>query len=195
MSISFPALIIYLLPGFLGLWVFKNSVQKDLDKRGESTQIAIALLLGMSAIGLLFLSHALFALIPFVRIAEYISPEALSLSTNEADEVKLILNGNAKFWTSYIFLCLLAMFSGAVWVWLRESGFSVTNFFSDRVNKKLNHGVQRPCESAMRALIDEMRESGHEPSLVKIYNLGENRAEAIIGWWNGYSDSEKEIKL
>ena len=28
MSISFPALLIYLLPGFLGLWVFKGIVQE-----------------------------------------------------------------------------------------------------------------------------------------------------------------------
>ena len=33
MSISFPALLIYLLPGFFGLWVFKNIVQEDLNKR------------------------------------------------------------------------------------------------------------------------------------------------------------------
>ena len=38
-------MLIYLLPGFLGLWVFKNMVQEDIDRRGESTQIAIALLL------------------------------------------------------------------------------------------------------------------------------------------------------
>ena len=28
-------MLIYLLPGFLGLWVFKNMVQEDIDRRGE----------------------------------------------------------------------------------------------------------------------------------------------------------------
>ena len=55
MSITFSELILYLLPGFLGLWVFKRIVQEDIDKRGESTQIAIGLLLGISGLFILFL--------------------------------------------------------------------------------------------------------------------------------------------
>ena len=48
MSLSFAELIIYLLPGFLGLWVFKGIIQENLDNRTESTQIAIALLFGIT---------------------------------------------------------------------------------------------------------------------------------------------------
>ena len=43
MSISFSELILYLLPGFMGSWVFKRIVQENMDKRSESTQIAIGL--------------------------------------------------------------------------------------------------------------------------------------------------------
>ena len=49
MSLTFAELIVCLLPGFLGLWVFKRIVQEDIDKRGEFTQVAIALLLAISA--------------------------------------------------------------------------------------------------------------------------------------------------
>mgnify|MGYP006916103004 CR=1 FL=1 len=57
MSLNFSELIIWLLPGFLGLFVFKRIVQEDIDKRGESTQIAIALLFGILSVGLLHLIH------------------------------------------------------------------------------------------------------------------------------------------
>lgn len=47
----------------------------------------------------------------------------------------------------------------------------------------------------MRALIDEMREKGHEPSLVKIYNLLRGRDTALLCWCDGYSEKDKELKL
>lgn len=191
MSISFPALLIYLLPGFLGLWVFKRSVQEDIDRRGESTQIAIALLLGISAIFLLFAVN--FILSPFTFLAEYISPDALLPKT--VDEIQLILTGNKKFWVSYISLCILAILSGGFWALISEKGLTLTRIVSRYVCNILKHGEKIPCESAMRSLIDEMSEKGYEPSLVRIYSLGENRDNSIIGWWNGYSESEKEIKL
>ena len=190
MSISFPALLIYLLPGFLGLWVFKNSVQEDIDRRGESTQIAIALLLGISAIACL--CGVNFALSRWPNIAEYCSPRALQLVGNET---QMILNWNAKFWVSYIVLCFCALFSGAIWALFREMGCGLTWKISDCVNRFLKRGVQRPCESAMRALVDEMRQKGNEPSLLRIYSLTGNRDNSLIGWWDGYSESEREIKL
>ena len=103
MSISFPALLIYLLPGFLGLWVFKSIVQEDIDQRSESTQIAIALLLGISAIASLFLVNFMLGLSP--RFAEYFSPDALQpKGVGNGHEVQLILTGDMKFWT-YISRC------------------------------------------------------------------------------------------
>ena len=92
-------------------------------------------------------------------------------------------------------LCLFAMLSGAMCAWLREAGCGLTWMFADFVNKRLKRGLRVPCESAMRALIDEMRANGHEPSFVKVYSLIGDRDTALMGCWNGYSESEKEIDL
>ena len=105
------------------------------------------------------------------------------------------MNWDAKFWVSYITLCFFALKSGQWCAHLREKQWGFTQRFADRVNKRLKRGLRVPCESAMRALIDEMRARGHEPSLVKIYSLIGNRDNALIGWWEGYSESEKEIRL
>ena len=194
MSISFPALLIYLLPGFLGLWVFKGVVQEDIDQRSESTQIAIALLLGISAIASLFLLNFMLGFSP--SFAEYFSPDALQpKGVGDGHEVQLILTGDMKFWTSYITLCFLSLLCGALSAWVREKGFSLTWILSDAVNRRLNRWVSRPCESGMRALIDEMREKGHEPSLVRVYSLIGGRDMALIGWWDGYSEKDNELKL
>ena len=190
MSISFPALLIYLLPGFLGLWVFKNIVQENLDNRGESTQIAIALLLGISAIACLCVVNV--ALSWCSGLAEYVSPKALQAMS---DDDHMLMNWDAKFWVSYIALCFFALKSGQWFAHLREKRWGLTQRFADRVNQRLNRGLRVPCESAMRALIDEMRAKGHEPSIVKIYSLLGERDTALMGWWNGYSESEKEIDL
>mgnify|MGYP007069877024 CR=1 FL=1 len=190
MSISFSALVIYLLPGFLGLWVFKNIVQEDIDRRSESTQIAIALLLGISSIACLCALNFVLSCLPC--IAEYISPKALQTT---GDEAPILLAGDIKFWTSYITLCLLALLSGGLSAWARERGLGLTWIFSDIANKCLHRWINRPCESGMRALIDEMREKGHEPSLLKVYSLIGNRDTALLGWWDGCSDKEKELKM
>ena len=194
MSISFPALLIYLLPGFLGLWVFKSIVQEDIDKRSESTQIAIALLLGISAIASLFLVNSIFSFSP--NFAEYFSPDALlPKEVGKDNEIQMILIGDMKFWISYIMLCFFALLCGAFFAWVREKGFGLTWVLSDIVNRRLNRWVSRPCESGMRVLIDEMREKGHEPSLVRVYSLIGGRDTALIGWWDGYSEKDNELKL
>ena len=194
MSISFPALLIYLLPGFLGLWVFKSIVQEDIDRRSESTQIAIALLLGISAIGLLFLLN--FALSASPNVAGYVSPRALlPQEVGNDKEVQMILTGDVKFWSSYMVLCFLALLSGAISAFVREKGLGLTWILSDLMNKLLGRWIYRPCESGMRALIDEMREKGHEPSLVRVYSLLHGRETALLGWWDGYSDKQNELNL
>lgn len=194
MSISFPELVIYLLPGFLGLWTFKHIVQEDIDRRSESTQIAIALLLGISAIILLFMLNFILGFIS-LSFAKYISPNALSLRVEEGREVRLILDGGMEFLVSYIVLCVCAVLSGGMWGVVSEKGLTCTRRVSNFFNLYLKRSIQTPCESAMRALIDEMTETGHSPSLVRIYSLGENRDNFLIGWWDGYSESERELKL
>lgn len=191
MYIPFAELVIYLLPGFLGLWVFKRVTQEDIDKRGESTQIAIALLLGMSAFCLLALVS--WALSQGPWLAKWISPKALTLEGS--DQKSSLLNAGFEFWVSYGALCLLAMLSGGLWAYFSEKGWSPTRGVPKWFSARLKRGPKTLCESALRALIDEMREKGQPPSLVRVYTLGEDRDKALIGWWNGYSESEKEIRL
>ena len=47
----------------------------------------------------------------------------------------------------------------------------------------------------MKALLDNMFEKGTPPSLVRTYKLGESDKPPLVGWWNGYSETEKELKL
>ena len=96
MPLSFSELFIYLLPGVLAFWVFKRSVQENLDNRNENTQIAISLLFGLLSLALLSFVH--YALIPLGEISEYFSPYAISLiMPREGNETQLFLFGNLKF--------------------------------------------------------------------------------------------------
>ena len=189
MSIVFPAIIIYLLPGFWGYLVYKNSVQEDLEKRAESTQIAIILLFGLSGIALLFGMN--FILSPFPMLAGFISPSAL-LPIKTADEL-FILPCDANFWLSYGILSILTITSSVFWALLSEKGITPTRLLSRCISKYVKHGGRIPCESVIRALTDELQEKGHGPSFVKVYKLG--NSDYILGWWNGYSESEKEVSL
>lgn len=189
MSIAFPAIIIYLLPGFFAFVVYKNSVQEDLEKRAESTQIAIMLLFGVSGIAMLFGMN--FILSPFPGLAECISPSAL-LPIKTADDF-LILPCDTNFWLSYGMLSILTIVSSVFWALLSEKSITPTRLLSRGISKYVKHGGKIPCESAIRALTDELQEKGHGPSFVKVYKLG--NSDYILGWWNGYSESEKEVSL
>ena len=173
--------MIYLITsGFLGYLVFKYTVQEDLDRRGASTQIAMMLLFGIS--GAAWLCAINFLLRPFPDIASFISPDALMLK-------KL----DAKFWTSYLVLFCMSMFSGTCWAFISEKGIAPTLLLSRGICYCLKHSGKIPCESAMRFLTDQMQEQNHSPSLVRVRELG--KAQSLIGWWNGFSESEKEINL
>lgn len=181
MSLSFAELIIYLLPGFLGLWVFKGIIQENLDNRTESTQIAIALLFGIT--GLL----ALFAL-SFTFEVKYFSVKALRLS----DEI--ILGDNLYFWTSYLVLCIFTLSAGTICGYLNVKGLSLTRLLSRLVTRSQRLPEKVPSESSLRSLINDLR-SESELLLARVYPLGESRDNAIIGWLTNYSDTEKQINL
>ena len=181
MSLSFAELIIYLLPGFLGLWVFKNIIQENLDNRTESTQIAIALLFGIT--GLL----ALFAL-NFIFEMKYFSVKALRLS----DEI--ILGDNLYFWSSYLMLCIFSLCAGAICGYLNIKGLSVTRVLSKIITKSQRLPEKVPSESSLRAMINDLR-SESELLLARVYPLAEGRDKGIIGWLSNYSDTEKQVNL
>lgn len=173
-------LICLIIPGFLGYLVFKYTVQEDLDRRSESSQIAMMLLLGISGIASLCAIN--FLLRPFPDVASFISPDELMLK-------KL----DVKFWTSYLALFCTSMLSGAFWAFISERGIAPTLLLSRGICYCLKHSGKIPCESAMRFLIDQMQEQNHNPSLVRVRELG--KTQGLIGWWNGFSESEKEINL
>lgn len=181
MSLSFAELIIYLLPGFLGLWVFKGIIQENLDNRTESTQIAIALLFGIT--GLL----ALFAL-SFIFETKYFSVKTLRLS----DEI--ILGDNLYFWTSYLVLCIFTLSAGTICGYLNVKGLSVTRLLAKLVTRSQRLPEKVPSESSLRVMINELR-SDSELLLARVYPLSEGRENAIVGWLSNYSDTEKQINL
>lgn len=187
MSISFPELIVCLLPGFLGLWVFKRSVQEDIDKRGEGTQTALALLFGVFALVMLSAVNQLLRLMSCA--AEYITPSALSVGTSDG-----VLNIDLRFCLSYAVLCVLAAFGGGLWGFLSERGLSLTRWLPSLVCGLLGHEQKTPCESSLRGMLNEMEKADTPPSLVMVYPLGE-RENALVGFWNAFSETEKELEL
>lgn len=191
MSISFSELIIWLLPGFLGLWTFKRIVQEDLDKRGESSQIALAVLLAMFAFFLLFLTHKLLALFD-EKFAFGFSIERLVFPE---DGFLSLFGKNMVFWWAYFFLCLYAIISGFMWGLVSEWGWTPTKLLYRGAAKILKRPPKENCESSLRAVVNELSESEKGPSLVRVFMLGEGRDKPLIGWWGGYSETEKEINL
>ena len=196
MSLSFSELILYLLPGFLGLWVYKRIVQEDIDERAESTQIAIGLLLGISGLCMLYLTnmclrYAGTRVKGIQLISEYISPLALKMSETESSP-KFGVEG--RFWSSYVMLCILSLISGGIWGYLKEKKLTLTRLISRLCAKKLKLPEKEAIESGLRTLINRL----HNPSelmLARIYMLGESRDNAILGWVTDYSDNSKEIVM
>jgi hypothetical protein len=110
MSINFAELLLILLPGFLGLWTFKRIVQENIDNREGSTQLALALMLGVSSLFCLFLVDyfATLAGFPILSIRAMLSPAAGKEQAN-------MFFTSIHFWIAYGSLCTLAVFNGFVW--------------------------------------------------------------------------------
>ncbi len=59
--------------------------------------------------------------------------------------------------------------------------------------KWLKRPYKSSCESAMRAMVNTLCDEGSHP-MTMIYTIG-NRNNGIVGFWEGYSETEKEIQL
>ena len=191
MSMTFSELVVCLLPGFLGLWVFKRIVQEDMDKRGESTQIAVALLLAMFSFFVLSLLRRLLMWWG-CPCASWFSIDALDSSAVGA---RGGWGGGLKFWSAYGVLCVIALLSGGLWGFVSELGWSPTRFLPKGFSLLLKRGPKNACESSLRALVDGLNIPENGPPLVRVYTLGESAGKPLIGWWAGYSETEKEIRL
>ena len=197
MSLAFAELIICLLPGFLGLWVFKRIVQEDIDKRGEFTQVAIALLLSMSAFFFLNILH--WALKNAWHLANWISPDALVFPEREKGKVRGLFSVEREFWTSYAALCLLSLFSGGLWAFIREKKWWPTKWLPKFISVKcLKRWPKETCESTLRGMLNRLMKDGNKPFIVRVYQLetyNSGKFKPLIGHWGGFSETEKEIEL
>jgi hypothetical protein len=190
MSMNFVELLILLIPGFLGLWTFKRIVQENIDNRGESTQLALALMLGLSSLFCLFLVDTIsrFFLGPVLPVEAILSP---AVGKTHADMFFI----SPQFWIVYGCLCFLAVYNGYWWGILRERGWTLTTLLGRWTAEDLKRPSKEDCESSLRAVVNKLRMKENGPSLVRIYKLGENQGPPLIGVWNSYSETEKEIEL
>jgi len=190
MSINFAELLILLMPGFLGLWTFKRIVLENIDNRGESTQLALALMLGLSSLFCLFLLDTVssFFMGPVLPVQAILSPAA---GREQAD----MFFASPQFWVVYGCLCFLATYNGYWLAMLRERGWTLTKLLGRWGAEDLKRGSKEDCESSLRAVVNSLKMGDNGPPLVRVYKLGENQGPPLIGVWNGYSETEKEIDL
>lgn len=76
MTLSFPALLILLLPGFFSLWVYQGFCFEDVHKRGEAHVISLGLMFGMVNIGV----YGLLGLMPCFDLTLPINDNVASLT-------------------------------------------------------------------------------------------------------------------
>jgi hypothetical protein len=198
MSMNFTELLILLLPGFLGLWTFKRIVQENIDKREESTQLALALLLGLSSLfcAVILLASCLY--LPDSKSLKFHAlaiQEILSPATGESGKGAYEFFRSPHFWVFYVFLCFMAVCNGFIWAMLSEIGWTPTVFLRRLAAKILKRPPKESCESSLRAVVNSLNMEKNGPNLVRVYKLGENQGKSIIGFWSGYSETEKEIDL
>jgi hypothetical protein len=188
---NFAELLILLMPGFLGLWTFKRIVQENIDKRGESTQLALALMLGLSSLFSLFLLDVAFSAIglPVLPIKALLLPA----TGKEQADVFFI---SPQFWVVYGWLCFLAVYNGYWWALLRERWKLALPMLLGRWTAEyLKRPPKEDCESSLRAIVNNLDMERNGAALVRVYTLGENQSNPIIGFWGGYSETEREIEL
>jgi hypothetical protein len=185
MSFGLSELLILLMPGFLSLWVYKRISVEDLDKRSEVTQTALALFFGLMALmsASLVDSFTCFKAITGLRI---------SIESERGAFLSLF---SGEFWLGYICLIVLSLLLGFCAGILQGYHCLPTDFLGRLGAWFLKRGPKEGCESSLRAVVNKlnMRENGNP--LVRVYQIGENREQPLIGIWNGYSETEKEIDL
>lgn len=179
MSFGLVQTIILLLPGYLALWVFHGIVQENTEKRPQHTQLAFALLLGLSSI--------------FVY---YLACRALGAEFYFRKSWEQIPFSESRFWWAYMWLCGIALLLGLIVGVFREEQGLPTQWLSWLGSRSLGRGLKCPCENSLRRLVDSLgiRKEADRP-LVRVFRIGEGRDKALYGFWDGFSESGQDFFL
>lgn len=180
MDMDFGLLLILLLPGFLGLWIYKQTTVEDIDRRGEWTQVAIGLCFGVTNLFVYFIFMKLILLKwPQWGLNELIPKQ-------NAIAGLLVIN----FWVCYRVLVAVALCVGVIAGILQGWGLLPTHFLPKLVGRILKKSVRTKHESGLRYLIEK---KGHRPETpIKAYPIG-NPQHVINGRYGGISESESEV--
>lgn len=182
MNIDFSLLLILLLPGFLGLWVYKQISVEDIDRRGEWTQVALGFCFGVLNLFVYSLTSKL-----LIRIFPLLKND-LSIP------IKNQINGlmEIKFWGIYAFLVIIALINGMVVGLMQGWKILPTHFLPKIAGKILKKEVQTKDETGLGKLIDELKP--RYTTVVRIYPLG-YPGKALVGMFGGFSESEGQVLI
>ena len=199
MSLDFSSLLLLLLPGFWSLWVYKHITSENLDKRGNWTTVSLGLCFGI---------FNFLVAVATVKVAGRffysfgITDNLLTLEKGffTAMSFKGVENiFSIKFVFSYAFLGLMALWVGAFAGCLQGKGKLPTQYFHRKVAECLKKpNVQTSCESSLRSLMDEHIQKWPcwpEPPIVSISKIGGAPEDHVMGYYAGFSESEKQINL
>lgn len=177
MSLTFPLLIILLLPGFLSLWVYRGFTLEEIHKKGEWHYCALGLLFGVLNLGAFLLPSKCF-------IHSFVS-----LLQSESAEFFI----SFRFWIWYFGLVISALVIGLL-CGLLFARFSSPVGFLRRIGAKIL-GV--PCitaaESALNDLIREMYRE-NDALLVGVSEY-EGGSFKLLGFYHSNSLNPMEIAL
>jgi hypothetical protein len=174
MSISFSELLILLIPGLFGSWVYKRISTENLDNRGEIVQAGLAMLFGI-------FSLCIVSIIGFIPSEAFFGGSGATILLEKS------------FWPYYATLFLASGFLGYWCGILQARERTPVDLLGKSAAKWLKRPTKTSCETAMRAMVNTLCGEASHP-MTMIYTIG-NRNAGIVGFWEGYSETEKEIQL
>ena len=174
MTLTFPVLLVLLLPGFFALWVYQGLCFEDVHKRGEAHVISLGLMFGMVNLGV----YALLGCLPWFSLAILV------------DDNVAVLMSWAFLWR-YVLLSILALFVGLVSGLLCRKGWTPTAYFRRAGARLLGVNETQNTESLLHVFLQEHTKDGSQV-IIEI----KNGSDSVMGFYGGDGlDSEGEIQL
>lgn len=173
MSLTFPVLVILLLPGFFSLWTYRGFSYENLDKRGEAHVVALGLAFGMLDLGVYRLLGGRYLL-------------------NLPDDASFLSDGG--FFLRYAVLSVIALAVGMAAGLLSRSRWGTPVWWSRFWGAKLlNVNPTAVCESALHHAIQEMSRNG--VSLLVGISEYEGGPYKALGFYYSNSREPRELVL
>ena len=186
MSLSFPSLIILLLPGFLSLWVYQGFTYEELHKKGDWHYGSLGLMFGVADLGL----HSL--LMQLIKRGL----ESCGLPFNPVFDLDAGIVMDVSFWFKYALLIVVALAVGFCFGFLaRKTGYSVIGWLRRLGAKKLNVPERTTAESALDYAISEKR---HAPGVAALLICILDKIDGpykLIGFYGFNSFDPRELEL